>query len=191
MNEENSQLKKEVATMKTTVAELERFKASVDNLQTANNSLLQEKTALLTEIEQLRSDKDQLTTDNEQLIVDKETLANEGAAMCAEKERLEALHMERETVQNTTSDALKEQYENKMAAAVANVRQELQSQVKELEDHCGEKEKEVDHLRAQLEKCSSLEDELKALRAQLSEEQFAKQVCEVIITCMLLDKNYA
>ena len=80
------------------------------------------------------------------------------------------------------SEALRVQLERKNAEEVARVHQELSSQhqvemeqlrgtITQLEGSHGDKDRQLDDLRVQVEKCSSLESQLKAVSDQLQQEQ--------------------
>ncbi len=137
--------------MSTSGEEVEALKTKVASLETCNSSLTEDKAVLWRDTELLRSDKEHLTAD-------KEALTAEGMALRAEKTRLEAAG-------NLTNEvnADESKYDEQLATAVASVREE--------------KEIEVAELTSQIEKCSTLQDELKALSAQLTGEQTAKKVC--------------
>ena len=133
--------------MSTSGEEVEALKTKVASLETCNSSLTEDKAALWRDTELLRSDKEHLTAE-------KEALTAEGMALRAEKSRLEAAGNE--------VNADESKYDEQLAAAVASVREE--------------KDIEVAELTSQIETCSTLQDELKALSAQLSGEQTAKKV---------------
>ena len=132
------------------------------------------KTAL-GELEGLKTRADDLEAANR-------TLSDDKAAL------MEQLRSEEEAAQRATDagDALRTEYEEKMDQEVASVRGELTNQmtglqrrVTELEEQCGAKDREAEELTSQINKCSSLRDQLKALSDQLVGEQTAKKVCRV------------
>lgn len=85
------------------------------------------------------------------------------------------------------SEALRVELERKNTEEVARVHKELSSQhqveveqlqgtIAHLEGSHGDKDRELNDLRVQLEKCSSLESQLKAVSEQLQQEQGSKKV---------------
>lgn len=129
------------------------------------------KTAL-SEMEGLRTMADDLEVANR-------TLSDEKAAL------MEQLRSEEVVAQQATDagDTIRAEYKDKLDQEVASVRGELTNQmtglqrrVTELEEQCGAKEREAEELTSQINKCSSLQDQLKALSDQLIGEQTAKKV---------------
>ncbi len=173
LNDDNSRLKTEAASAQaTSTGELEALKTKTVDLEAANSSLSGEKTALLRNMEQLKADNETLANEKLTLAAEKEALAADKASMAAEKARLETLNVDKANTEDT-GVTLKAQYDEQLAG----VRQEMNGRVAELEGRCGEREREVAELTAQIEKCSTLKDDLKALSTQLSGEQTAKKVC--------------
>ncbi len=123
------------------------LKTEMAALEKSNSSLTQDKASLLRDTEQLRSDK-------EHLIAENESLTAEGLALREEKAGLEAAA---NPIIEVNTDESK--YDEQLASAVASAREE-----------------KVAELTSQIEKCSTLQDELKALSAQLTGEQTAKKV---------------
>lgn len=85
------------------------------------------------------------------------------------------------------SEALRIELERKNAEEVARVHKELSSQhhlekeqlqgtITHLEGSHGDKDRELDDLRVQVEKCSGLESQLKAVSEQLQQERGSKKV---------------
>ena len=86
-----------------------------------------------------------------------------------------------------SGEAIRVELERKSAEDVERVRGEMSAQHKkeveqlreaiaQLEGSHGNKEKEVEDLRAQVDKCSSLEEQLKTISQQLQQEQGSKKV---------------
>ena len=97
----------------------------------------------------------------------------------------------------TTSETLRAELERQSSEEVARAREELSTQhrkevqelrdtITELKGSQGAKEKEVEDLRVQLDKCSSLEEQLKSLSDQLQQEQGSKKVA-IHLTLTLVD----
>ena len=92
------------------------------------------------------------------------------------------------------SEALRVELERKNAEEMARVHKELSSQhqaeveklrgtISHLEGGHGNKEKELNELRVQVEKLSNLETQLKAVGEQLQQEQGSKKVSLALLSC--------
>ncbi len=182
LNDDNSRLKSEAASTQASTGELEALKAKTVSLEATNSSLTDDKTALFRDMEQLRAEKETLTQEKQTLAAEKDaltqekqTLATEREALVANKDTMAAEKVRLEANSNAADDnneALKAEH----AKQLAGIRQEMDGQLEELKGRCSEHEMEVVDLTSQIEKCSTLKDELKTLSAQLSGEQTAKKV---------------
>ena len=87
----------------------------------------------------------------------------------------------------TNDTSIREELERKNSEELERVREEMNSQhrkevaelretIAQLEGSRGEKEVAVKDLQAQVDKCSSLQEQLKSVSQQLNEEQGAKKV---------------
>ena len=160
MNDENARLKAEAVSLQSAVSGLDQLKAKTGNLEVANNSLVAEKSELHKEIEFLRK------SSNSQ-----QTAESDGALRAQLGEE-----MVREV------DSVRGELLAKHEVEV----QELHQTISELEGRCGEREKEVIELTSQIDKCSSLQDQLRVIGEELTGEQTAKKVCVCVCVCVCL-----
>ena len=122
---------------------------------------------------------------------ERDTLKQKASSLEADNANLRAeLDVARQNSDSSlqaNSEALQVELERKSTEEVARVRQELSSQhqremdelrgtIAHLEGSHGDKDRELDDLRVQIEKCSSLETQLKAVSEQLQHEQGSKKV---------------
>ena len=100
---------------------------------------------------------------------------------------LDAVNKSNSSALQANDEALRTEMERKSAEEVKRVREEMSAQhrseveglretIARLENSHGAKEKEVEDLRAQVDKSSSLEEQLKAVSEQLRQEQGSKKV---------------
>lgn len=110
---------------------------------------------------------------------------------------LDNIRQNKSSSPQTTSETLRAELERQSSEEVARAREELSTQhrkevqelrdtITELKGSQGAKEKEVEDLRVQLDKCSSLEEQLKSLSDQLQQEQGSKKVA-IHLTLTLVD----
>ena len=158
MNDENARLKAEAASIQSALSGMDQLKAKTGNLEIANTSLAAEKSELHKEIEVLRNSSNSLQT------------AESGDALRAQLDKEMAKEVE------TVRGELMAKHEVKV--------QELHQTISELEEQCGERKKEVTELTAQIDKCSSLQDQLRAIGEELTGEQTAKKVCMHVCVCV-------
>lgn len=143
-----------------------------------------------------------MSRDNSKLAADLQSLS----PVCEESESLKQLVSSLETdnaklkdelevARQTNSSTLQTNNESEMernsTEEVERVREELNTEhrseveglretIVRLESSHGEREKEVEELRAQVDRCSSLEEQLKTVSQQLQQEQGSKKVRKVI-----------
>lgn len=109
------------------------------------------------------------------------------------------LEVARQSNSSTLQTKDEAETERSSAKEVERVREELNTQhrseveglretIASLESSHGDREKEVEELRAQVDRCSSLEEQLKTVSQQLQQEQGSKKVRKV--TCSAVTLSY-
>ena len=122
---------------------------------------------------------------------ERDTLKQKATSLEADNTNLRAeldkLRQNSDSSLQANSEALRAELERKNAEEVARVQKELSSQhqlekeqlqgtITHLEGSHGDKDRELDDLRVQVEKCSGLESQLKAVSEQLQQERGSKKV---------------
>lgn len=152
------------------------FQVSVEEMSRENSKLtteLQSLSPLCEETESLKQLVSSLEANNAKL-----------------RDELEEVRQSSSSVLQTKDESIQSEIERSTAEEVERVREELITQhrseveglretIARLEGSHGDREKEVKELRAQVDRCSSLEEQLKSVSQQLQQEQDSKKVRNV------------
>ena len=139
---------------------------------------MEEYVRLKTEVQTLKS-----------ALAERDVLVQENTALEEEKSKLlsEMNSLRQSTQPEQETAAVQVDLEKKVAEEVSTVKSELLSQhssevqglkenISHLEQAQSDKDREVETLRAQIERCSSLEEQLQEMSEQFAAEQTAKNV---------------